>query len=112
MNFGAFFCLHYISVLYFFNFEAKTLIRPFFIKLNVLFLGPVTYSARTQSESSQMSADFIFEKIMYRLDPDKNRAYTRRTVSVRWFFLAPKANVKMMDMKIFTILSWDFFLII
>ena len=45
MNFGAFFCLHYISVLYvfFFKLEANTLIRPF-VKLNVLYLGPVMYS--------------------------------------------------------------------
>ena len=55
-----------------------------------------------------MSADFIFEKKMYRLDPDKNRACTRRTVTVRRFFLVPKANVKMMDNKIFAILSWVF----
>ena len=63
-------------------------------------------TARTQSESLQMSADFIFEKKMYRLDPDKNRACTRRTVSVRRFFWAPKVNVKKMDKKIFTILCW------
>ena len=56
-----------------------------------------------------MSADFIFEK-MYRLDPDKNRACTRRTVSVRRFFRVPKANVKMID-KIFTILCWIFSLL-
>ena len=42
---------------------------------------------------------------MYRLDPDKNRTCTRRTVSVTWFFRAPKANVKMMDKKKITILS-------
>ena len=53
-----FWCI-FLSALYFFYFEAKTLIRPFF---NILYLGPVTYSARTQSESLQMSADFIFEK--------------------------------------------------
>ena len=51
-----------------------------------------------------MSADFIFEKSVP-LEPDKNRACTRRTVSMRRFFCAPKANVKMMDKKIFTILS-------
>ena len=56
-----------------------------------------------------MSADFIFEK-MYRLDPDKNLACTQRTVSVRRFFRAPKANVKTMD-KIFTIFCWVFSLL-
>ena len=40
MNFGAFFCLHYISVLYFFNFEAETLIRPFLS--NSMFFLPRT----------------------------------------------------------------------
>ena len=94
-----------------------------------------------------MSADFILEKKMYRVDPDKDRAHTisgphswkfviwvflknqarviisayplsvfqpkhanavgtctQRMVSTRRFFWAPRANAKMMDKKIFTIL--------
>ena len=84
-----------------------------FIKLNVLYLGPVTFSyIGNWSDPVRVFTDvswFFFEK-MYRLDPDKNRASTRRTVSVRRFFWAPKAYVKMMD-KIFTILCWIFSLL-
>ena len=112
MNFGAFFCLHYISVLYFFNLKRRRW-SDLFVKLNVLYLGPVTYSyIGNWSDPVRVFTDvswFYFRK-MYRLDPDKNRACTRRTVSVRRFFWAPKANVKMMD-KIFTILCWIFSLL-
>ena len=39
MNFGAFFCMHYISVLYVFF-----LLSDLSVKLNVLYLGPVMFS--------------------------------------------------------------------
>ena len=83
------------------------------VKLNVHYLGPVTYSyIGNWSDPVRVLTDgswFYFRK-MYRLDPDKNRACARRTVSVRRFFWAPKANVKTMD-KIFTILCWIFSLL-
>ena len=83
-----------------------------FVKLNFIYLGPVTYSyIGNWSDPVRVftAVSWFYFRKMYRLDPDKNRAFTRRTVLVRRFFWAPKANVKMMD-KIFTILCWIFFL--
>ena len=97
--------LYYI----FFNLKRRRW-SDFLVKLNVLYLGPVTYSyIGNWSDPVRDFTDgswFYFRK-MYRLDPDKNRACTRRTVSVRRFFWAPKANVKTID-KIFTIFCWIF----
>ena len=103
-EFWCIFCLHNISVLYFLTWSEDA--DQTFLSNSVFFTTDQWRILIIGNCSLYRCQLILFSTKMYRLDPDKNRACTRRTVSVRRFFWTPKENVKKMDKKIFTILCW------